>query len=219
MSACPIPPSIPAPLRHWIAQLPVQHVAKGSVLFRAGGASVGFVIVLAGVVRVQRQDIDGREIVLYRVGPGQACMFSTLGLLARRPYPADGVAEDDVALVIVQRELFAAWMEDEAFRRFVFHTFAERIEELVDRVEALAFCGVAERLAERLLLLASDGCVQRTHQALAAELGSTRESVSKALKLFELRGWVKLGRGQVFVRDAKALEALAAQCKAGKEGG
>jgi CRP/FNR family transcriptional regulator len=47
-----------------------------------------------------------------------------------------------------------------------------------------------------------------THQELAAELGSAREVISRQLKEFERRGWIRLGRGQLQLLDAAALQQL-----------
>jgi CRP/FNR family transcriptional regulator len=51
--------------------------------------------------------------------------------------------------------------------------------------------------------------LEATHQKLADELGSVREIVSRLLRSFEQRGWVKLERERVTVLDPKALAALA----------
>jgi CRP/FNR family transcriptional regulator len=40
---------------------------------------------------------------------------------------------------------------------------------------------------------------------MAAELGTAREVVSRQLKEFERRGWVKLGRGVIKISDSSAL--------------
>jgi CRP/FNR family transcriptional regulator len=51
--------------------------------------------------------------------------------------------------------------------------------------------------------------VQATHQSLADELGSVREIVSRLLRSFEERGWVRLERERVTLLDLKALAAHA----------
>jgi CRP/FNR family transcriptional regulator len=51
--------------------------------------------------------------------------------------------------------------------------------------------------------------VQATHQALADDLGSVREIVTRLLRSFEDRGFVELGRERITLRDPAALAALA----------
>jgi CRP/FNR family transcriptional regulator len=48
-----------------------------------------------------------------------------------------------------------------------------------------------------------------THQALADELGSVREIVSRLLRMFEDRGWVDVSRERIRILDRAALAALA----------
>jgi CRP/FNR family transcriptional regulator len=74
--------------------------------------------------------------------------------------------------------------------------------------EAVAFQRLDQRLANTLL---GHGSVLRcTHQALADELGTVREIVSRLLSRFERAGWVRLGRERIDVLDSAALRALAA---------
>jgi len=55
---------------------------------------------------------------------------------------------------------------------------------------------------------ADNSPVAVTHQALALELGTAREVVSRHLKQFEANGWVQLGRGTIQVREPGALKQL-----------
>jgi CRP/FNR family transcriptional regulator len=83
-------------------------------------------------------------------------------------------------------------------------------------VEAVVFRRLDERLAARLL--ARDGTrIEVTHQALADELGSVREIVTRILRSFEGRGWVSLGRGQIVIRDRKGLLSLINQGEEGED--
>ena len=80
-------------------------------------------------------------------------------------------------------------------------------------VEEVAFARVDERLASYLLAAHDDSRVCRTHEAIASDLGTSREVVSRILKDFERHGWVVLGRGEVTVVMP---EALAAKGSSGK---
>ena len=73
-------------------------------------------------------------------------------------------------------------------------------------VSAVAFQKLDQRLAA--LLVAKPSPIRTTHQALADELGSVREIVSRLLKNFAEQGWVNLGREQIEVTNAPALKKL-----------
>jgi CRP/FNR family transcriptional regulator len=182
----------------------------GTRVFRDGDACGSYVLVLKGRVRVQKVSEGGREIVLYRVGAGQGCVLTTSCLLAGKNYPAEAVAETEVrAVVIPAREFDRGLAESPGFRHFVFSNYGRRLAELIMLVEDVAFGRVGERLAQSLLEHA-DGAdsIAATHQTLAVELGTAREVVSRQLKEFERRGWVRLHRGRVDILDADALRAL-----------
>ena len=100
-------------------------------------------------------------------------------------------------------------LEHAPFRDFVFHLFAERIGELMQLVEEVAFARLDQRLA-RLLLARNEDVLNITHQQLADELGSVREIVSRLLKGFAEQGLVSLGREQLTITDRHRLQQIAA---------
>ena len=99
--------------------------------------------------------------------------------------------------------------QDDSFRRHVFQVFGERLSALMQVVEAIAYQKLDQRLAALLVNRSLDGEIHATHQALADDLGSVREIVSRLLRNFEDRGWVDLGRERVRVVDRGALASLA----------
>ena len=131
-------------------------------------------------------------------------------LLGHSDYSAHGVAEEDVTLLSVPPGLFNELMlEFEPFRRFIFAMYSDRLAEVMELVEEVAFRRLDERLAQ--LLIHRGPVVDATHQKLADELGSVREIVSRLLRSFEDRGWVKLERERITVLDPKALATLQAK--------
>jgi CRP/FNR family transcriptional regulator len=94
-----------------------------------------------------------------------------------------------------------------AFRGFIFSLFSERLAELMQLVEEVAFHKLDQRLAA--LLLGKGRVVHISHQQLADELGSVREMVSRLLKRFEDQSLVRLGREQVEVLDPAGLRRAA----------
>ncbi|KAA5605625.1 Crp/Fnr family transcriptional regulator [Roseospira marina] len=185
-------------------------ISAGSVLFRDGDACESFTLVLEGRVRVQKVSETGRQIVLYRVEPGQTCVLTTNALLAALPYGAEGVTETDVAAAVLSVGPFQALLATSAvFRRFVFSAYATRIGDLLMLIDEVAFGRIDMRLAQLLLTRAdASGIVVATHQDLAIELGSAREVISRQIKDFERRGWVTAARGHVMVEDRAALDGL-----------
>ncbi len=186
----------------------VVQVKAGTVLFDDESPCQAFPMLVDGVIRVSKTGTNGRELQLYRVVPGESCILTSSCLLGHVAYNARGVAETDIVAVALPQPVFSQLLtEHEPFRNYVFALFAERIAELMQLVEAVAFQRLDQRLAT--LLLGKGKVVHTTHQALADELGSVREIVSRLLKSFAEQGFVSLAREQVEIVDAAGLRRVA----------
>lgn len=178
-------------------------VPAGTVLFEEGQPCKGFPMVLSGGVRVARGSPDGRSLELYRVSPGDLCVVSTACLFGQGALSAHGVAVAATDLVVLSPAGFDRWSAHADFRRFAFGVFANRLADLMALAEAVAFQQLDRRLARALL---GHGTVLRvTHQALADELGTVREMVTRLLKRFESAGWVTLSRERIEIVQPQAL--------------
>lgn len=185
-------------------------LSAGTQVFAEHQPCQGFPLLLAGSIKVVKQSASGRELMLYRVAPGGSCIITSSCLLGRSDYNARGIAETPLRLLLVPAPAFAQLMLDHAqFRDFVFHLFAERIAELMQLVEEVAFTRLDQRLA-RLIVAQDRAVLNVTHQQLADELGSVREIVSRLLKGFAEQGLVALGREQLTVTDRAGLLKVAA---------
>ena len=186
----------------------VVNLAAGSVVFDEEQTCQGFPLLLSGSVRVIKASPNGRELQLYRVRPGESCILTSSCLLGRDRYHARGIVEQDAELVLLPASAFRTLVSSsEPFRNYVFDLFSGRITDLMQLVTAVAFQKTDQRLAA--LLANKPSPIHATHQALADELGSVREIVSRLLKNFAEQGWVKLGREQIEVLDRTALKHYA----------
>jgi CRP/FNR family transcriptional regulator, anaerobic regulatory protein len=193
-----------------LANATLVRASAGTILFDATQPCRGFPLLLEGTIRVSKTTPAGREILLYHVDPGQACLLSGGCLLGHADYTACAVAETDVTLVSLPPDAFQKLLLGyEPFRRFVFGMYGERLSEVMELVEEVAFRRLDVRLAQ--LLVHRGPVMETTHQKLADDLGSVREIVSRLLRGFEARGWVRLERERISVIDPKALMALTAQ--------
>jgi CRP/FNR family transcriptional regulator len=164
-------------------------------------------MVTSGTVRVVKLVSNGRELLLYRVQPGDSCILTVSCLLGDCSYQARGSVEADLAGIVVPRSVFLQMVEQSPeFRTYIFRFFGERVTHLMELIEAVAFRKLDHRLAQ--FLLKHSPVLEVTHQSLAAELGSVREVVSRILEDFREQGIVQLDRGQIHVLDEQALESL-----------
>jgi CRP/FNR family transcriptional regulator len=192
-----------------VAEGTLMRVPAGEVMFDDSQPCRAFPLLLEGSVRVTKQAPNGREMQLYRVFPGEACILSSSCLLGHAPYSATGVTETPAVILALAAPLFDRLIgQHPAFRKYVFGLFAERITDLMQLVEAVAFQRLDQRLAA--LLLGKGRVIHTTHQQLADEIGSVREIITRLLRRFADQGLVALSREQIEIRDAAGLRAVAA---------
>jgi CRP/FNR family transcriptional regulator, anaerobic regulatory protein len=184
----------------------------GTVLFRPGQECPGFVYLTQGSIRVTLTAANGREVVLYRVGPGDVCLQTFACLTDGLTYSAEGVAETDLKGEIMPHARFRrAMAEDDGFRAEVLSAVARRFGDYEQLVEDVALTGFDARLARALLRLAGDGAeITITHDALAAETASGRAFVSRRLAEFARLGLVRPGRGRLTLLDRAGLSRISA---------
>jgi len=183
-------------------------VEPGTVLFSEDARCAGFPLLLDGEVRVFRSSSEGRQLELYRVVPGELCLASSASLFRSQPMAATAIATRATRLVLIPPPVFEQWLALPAFRNFVMGMFADRMADLASLIDAIAFRRLDQRLAAALLGRGPDLSV--THQALADELGTVREIVTRLLRRFERDGWIELGRERIRIVDSAALRALGA---------
>lgn len=186
------------------ASATAMRLLAGTVVFDENQPCQGFPLLLSGNIRVIKAAANGRELQLYRVEPGESCILTSSCLLGHASYHARGVVERDVEMIVFPPSVFKTLLSvHEPFRDYIFSLFSERLTDLMQLVSAVAFQKLDQRLAA--LLVAKPNPVYTTHQALADELGSVREIVSRLLKNFAEQGWVNLGREQIEIVNAPAL--------------
>jgi CRP/FNR family transcriptional regulator len=189
----------------------VVRFGPGQCLYRPGDEARGWIVVEKGRVRVSLTADTGRQVLLYRLSAGDTCLLTTSALMASERMLAEAVAETAVEALLVPAAAFGRLLgEDAGFRREVLRNYSERVVDLVVVVQDVLFHALPERLARLLLAQARDGRLETTHQAIAAELGSAREVISRALQRFEREGLLQIDRGHIRILDAAALEAVAA---------
>jgi CRP/FNR family transcriptional regulator len=194
-------------LQDTLVALPVHEAPPGTALFRESQACQGFPLVLDGEVRVSRASAQGRELELYRVLPGEMCLVSSASLFAHQPLTARGTTTAATRFCLLGPPAFQAALNEPAFRDFVLGLFASRMADLTALIEAVAFQRLDSRLAGALLGHGTQ--LHVTHQALADELGTVREIVTRLLHRFERDGFIELSRECITIRDSAGLRAVA----------
>ncbi len=186
-------------------------IPAGKDIFVEGDAVQSIALMLSGNVRVYKIGENGREITLYRFGLGESCILTANAIMNQRTFPAVALVESEAEAIMVPAEVFRDWMRRyEEWRNFLFDLLSQRLAAVMAIVDEVVFHRMDARVAALLLRRAEQGIViQITHQEIAAELGSSREVISRILEGFESAGMISSSRGQVEILEAGELEARA----------
>ena len=184
-------------------------IPAGHDVFVDGDRVEGIALILSGVVRVYKIGETGREITLYRFGLGQSCILSANAIISQKSFPAIATVEEDAEAVMIPADVFRAWVNKyELWREFVFDLLSERLSTVMTVVDEVVFKRMDRRVASLLLKQARvQNPMRITHQEIAAELGSSREVISRILEDFSRGGLIESGRGTIDVLDFRGLES------------
>lgn len=200
-SAVPQPP-ISA---YHLVNVPADHR-----LFDIGSACKQYLLLTAGSISVKMLSKSGKSILLYRVEPGQSCIITTSCLLGNANYPTFGETETDIEALSISQPAFAQAIEQSTlFRQFVFDSLGKRLHDVMAKLESVNFTSIDSRIANTLLARKNGAArINVTHEALAEEVGTAREVISRHLKQLERKQLITLERGAVVLIDTQALSEL-----------
>jgi CRP-like cAMP-binding protein len=188
---------------------------KGSVIFNRTDMSTDLYIVNSGSLKAVLIDEEGGEMVLARFGAG--AFFGELSLIDGKGRSAAIVADADSELSVLNKDVFFDLLvKDPRIAIGLMTTLVERLRGADEMIESLAFQEVGERLVRTLLDGAARdgktaaGFLRRdklTHRELASRIGSSREAVSKCMKVLVSKGIVKESEGAFLIAE-NALEQI-----------
>ena len=185
----------------------LTRIPAGHDVFLEGDRVDAIALLISGVVRVYKIGETGREITLYRFGNGESCILTANAILSQKTFPAIATVEKEAEAVMIPAEPFREWVRRfDPWREFVFDLLSERLSTVMAVVDEVVFQRMDRRVAS-LLLSRSETLnpIHGTHQEIAAELGSSREVISRILEDFSQKGWVEVGRGTVEILDKDGL--------------
>ncbi|MFO8004075.1 Crp/Fnr family transcriptional regulator [Thioalkalivibrio sp.] len=188
-----------------------KHFPAGATLYHEGDETAYLPLIVTGELAVTKLGETGREITLYRVGAGESCILSALGILNEVSFPATAEVSAEGGVVLVPAARVRELVDRlPAWRHFVFHLYQARLTALIALVEEVVFEKLDVRLAGFLLrhTTSQSPVLGWTHQRIAAELGSSREVISRVLKDWQRRGFIDVSRGAVSVADRGALQKV-----------
>jgi len=158
-------------------------------------------IVVDGLLKVMRINEDGGEVFLYYLEKGETCAMSITCCLEGIKSSFKVVAEEDVMLWMIPMGNLDSWVTKyRSFRRFVFNSYQLRLDELLATIDSVVFSKLDQRLFNYLLdtkQATSSYEINKTHEQIAHELGTSRVVVSRLLKQLEKEGKIEQHRNRI----------------------
>ena len=184
-------------------------IGAGKDIFVEGDAVQAIALILSGNIRVYKIGENGREITLYRFGLGESCILTASAILNQQRFPAVAMVESEAEAIMIPADTFREWVRRyDEWRDFIFELLAQRLASTMAIVDEVVFHRMDARVAALLLRRADQGSIIRlTHQEVAAELGTSREVISRILEGFDSAGLIDAARGQVELLDPEGLQS------------
>lgn len=151
-------------------------------------------IVKTGTIKITRLNDEGKEVILALMGSGE--FFGELAALDGEARSANALAQEECILYLFNRSDFIDLLQHNNKIAFnLLSELARRIRHSDQQIEALSLDDAEHRIGVCILNLAEDNGVIRKGQVTIQKLpfqqdianiaGTSRETVSRVLKLFE----------------------------------
>lgn len=178
----------------------IKHVKAGEALLKVGQTIRSTMLIIDGIVKLYREDENGKEFFIYHLDAGQACSLTMICAARHETSEVLAKALTDATILSIPLEYMDKWMNKyKSWYQFVILSYRSRFEELLKTIDAIAFTGMDERLEYYLKrqVEKTGTHLKITHQQIANDLNSSREVVSRLLKKMEAKNWLTIHRNSL----------------------
>ena len=195
----------------------IRSLAAGETVFATGAAGDQMMALLSGTIRISVSSVDGRELLLAIIQPGE--VFGELTVLDGKERSADAIAETPCTLAILHRHDVLSFFErnPSAWPKLV-DVLCQRLRRTNVVFAEVALLQLPVRLAKAMLRLLDlqtgsappqPAIIRFSQRELANMVGGTRESVNRCLRSWHRDGIVQMTEGSIIVVNRPALENMA----------
>ncbi|MCP4077125.1 MAG: Crp/Fnr family transcriptional regulator [Gammaproteobacteria bacterium] len=196
------------------AEAQYSEIPAGVSICEEGQQCSNLAMIVDGIGRVYKLSASGREVTLYRIYGGESCVLTASCIMNQDNFPAMAMTETPVRVLLIPQANVRQWFcQDQQWQQFIFGLLSHRLSSIISVVEEVAFKRIDVRLAEQFAReLAKGGAIiHKTHADLAADVGSSREVVSRILRDMAQRELLVSSRGSIEIINAKAVIELSKQ--------
>jgi CRP/FNR family transcriptional regulator len=162
-------------------------------------------LLISGAIKILREDENGDELVLYYLEKGDTCAMTLSCCMGQTKSKIRAVAETDVELILLPKEKMTDWLSTyKTWQSFILQSYHNRVEELLQAVDTIAFLKMDERIFKYLkdkAMVNNNDELTTTHKQIAEDLHTSRVVVSRLLKKLENEHKIKLYRNSIKVLE------------------
>ncbi|ARN70339.1 Crp/Fnr family transcriptional regulator [Nonlabens tegetincola] len=175
-----------------------MEVDAGQDLIKPGQYIKSMPLLLDGSIKILRPDEEGDELLLYHLERGDTCAMTMTCCLGTTKSEIHAVTETSVKLLMIPVGKMEEWSRKyRTWRNFVMNSYHERLMEMLESIDNIAFNNMDERLENYLLdkvKILNSKHIHITHKEIAADLHTSRVVISRLLKKMENNSQIKLHR-------------------------
>lgn len=178
----------------------VKTIERDTVLMSPGDEIVFVPIVQQGVLRIVRQNDEGKEVFLYHLYPGQTCAVAINCCQGKKKSTIKAIAEEDSEILQIPVNMVDEWFKYPEWKTFINATYGQRFAELLEVIDLIAFSNMDKQVLHYLqerARAAGTNALYITHQIIADELHTHREAISRLLRAMEQKNMLRLGRNTI----------------------
>jgi CRP/FNR family transcriptional regulator len=176
----------------------LKDIPEGYKLIETGQYIKSMPLLISGAIKIMRDDSDGDELLLYFLESGDTCAMTLTCCLGNTKSEIRAVAELDTKLIMIPIEKMEEWTgKYKSWRNFVFESYHNRLMEMLETLDSIAFLKMDERFLKDKSNITKDQVIYSTHQEIAYELHTSRVVISRLLKKLENQGKIELNRNNI----------------------
>ncbi len=177
-----------------------RKVKEGKELIDIGSEIKFMPLVISGAIKILREDEQGDEFE-----QGDTCAMTITCCLGKAKSKIRAIAERETELLLIPVHKIAEWMSTyKSWQSFILQSYHERMQELLDAIDTIAFLNMDERLLKYLndkAIVNKNEIIQVTHKEIANDLHTSRVVISRLLKALEKKKIITLHRNQVHLLE------------------
>jgi CRP/FNR family transcriptional regulator len=181
----------------------VRETTTDEIIVHVGDRLQLIPIVIEGSIKVSRENENGEELLLYYIEGGDTCAMSLQCCTKKIDSQIKATAMEPSLLLMIPADYMEIWMDQyKSWRTYIISNYHNRMMELMESIDAIAFMNLDQRLLKYLrdqAKLLGSLEILHTHQQVADDLHSSRVVISRLLKQLEIKGEISLHRNKIIL--------------------